>query len=118
MIKSRVEKLEKSIFINDDRPFDDLTDAQLTALGRKFQLYFYNKIKNKNIAREYKELFIDKPDILELLNPIAVVSREAIVFLEKQRDWEIKYEKSQELREEIFEYYEKAIKAYKFFKKL
>jgi hypothetical protein len=115
MLKSRIEKIEKGIPINDD-PYRDLTDVQLIALGRKFQLYFYNKMKDKNIAREYKELFIEKPDILELLYPGTATSKEAIPLLEKQRDWEMKYEKSQELREEIFEYYEKAIKAYKFFR--
>jgi len=115
MIKSRIEKLEKSIPINDD-PFRDLTNAELVKLGRKLELGFYNQIKNKNIECEYKELFLDKPDILELLDPTVPTSKEAIPLLEKQRDWEIKYEKSQELREEIFEYYEKAIKAYKFYR--
>jgi len=118
MIKSRIKKLEKSIFINEDRPFNDLTNVQLIALDRKFQIYFYNKMKNKNIAREYKELFMDKPDILELLNAATPRSKEAILLLERQRDWEIKYKKSKKEKEEIFEYYEKAIKAYKFFKKV
>lgn len=116
MIKSRVEKLENSIFINDDRPFDNLTDVQLVALGHKLQLSIHKGMKDKNKALEYKELFINKPDILELLNPSTKTSREAIPLLERQRDWEIKYERSNELKEDIFEHYEKAIKAYKFFR--
>lgn len=116
MIKSRIEKLENSIFTDEDRPFNDLTDVQLVALGHKLQLSICNGMKDKNKAREYEELFINKPDILELLNPIAETSKEAIPLLERQRDWELKYEKSQELKEDIFEHYEKAIKAYKFFR--
>ena len=116
MIKSRIKKIEESVFMKNDDPYEDLTDAELVAVGRKLQLYFCNRMKDKNVAREYKELFIDKPDILEFLNPATPTSLEVVPLLEKQRDWEMKYEKSQELKEEIFEYYEKAIKAYKFFR--
>ncbi|MCK9436666.1 MAG: hypothetical protein M0Q12_05600 [Synergistaceae bacterium] len=114
MIKSRIEKIEGRINIVDD-PFDTITNAELVELTRKVQFFLYTKMKDKETAREYKELFIEEPDILELLNPATERSPEALVILGKQKTWELEHEKSPIIKEEISDYYENSIKAYKSF---
>lgn len=117
MIKSRIIKIEKSIPVNN-RPFRDISDTQLVNLALRLRLAIHKRIKNEGVAREYKELFIDSPTMFEMLSQTDKTHKEMLDLLERQRNWEIEHEKSQEQKDKIAEQYEKHVKAYKFFKKI
>ncbi len=117
MIKSRIIKIEKSIPTND-RPLRELSNVQLANTALKLRLVIYKRMNGENTMREYKELFIDNPTMFEMLDQTDKTHSEMLVLLGKQKEWEINHEKSQELKDEIAEQYDKIIKAYKFFKKV
>ena len=117
MIKSRIEKIEKIIPVNS-RPLRSISNTQLANDALKLRLVIYKRIKDENAAREYKELFIDCPTMFEMLDQSDKTHGEMLDVLERQRGWEMEHEKSQELKYEIAEQYDKIVNAYKFFKKV
>jgi hypothetical protein len=117
MIKSRITKIEKSIPVNN-RPYKNLSSVQLAELARKLRISIYKKIKNPNVANEYKTLFIDNPTSFEMMRQTDKTPKEMLVLLEKQRDCDVKYETSETRKDRVLEQYEKIIKSYKFFKGL
>lgn len=118
MLISRIKKIENIIPVND-RPFKDISDTQLREKSLRSRLYLYRTIKDKEAAREYKRLFINNPTLFEMMTQTEKTNEEMLALLERQRDWEIKHAKLQELKDEdISKKYEITIKQYKFFKKL
>jgi hypothetical protein len=118
MLISRIKKIENIIPVND-RPFKDISDTQLREKAFRSRLYLCSAIKDKEVAREYKKLFIDNPTLFEMMTQTEKNNEEMLALLEGQRDWEIKHADLQKLRDEdIFKKYEITIKQYKFFKKL
>ena len=115
MLKTRIKKLENMVPMQKNL-FDSLKNAELVAMTRQIQLYLYKKIKDKQLASEYKELFIDKPDILEFVDPATPTTKEAPIILKRQMNWELSRAKLEIEKDEISDYYENAIKAYKFFR--
>jgi hypothetical protein len=119
MIKTKIKKLEESLFINNKRPYADLSDKELAKLWRKVCLNIYKqlKLKKNKIAREFKALFIDNLTVFELFSSKNTTTpQETIKFLKRQRDWEIKHKVISQSIDEIADYYERIIKQYKFFK--
>lgn len=117
MIKSKIEKLEKSIPVNN-RPYRNLSSAQLSELARKLRISIYEKIKDPNAADEFKTLFLDSPTSFEMMRQTDKTPEEMLVLLEKQREWDINFTTAETDKEKTIEQYEKIIKAYKDFKHL
>jgi len=117
MIKSKIEKLEKSIPVNN-RPYRNLSSAQLAECARTLRIKLYGTLKDPNVASEFKMLFLDNPTSFEMMNQTNKTPEEMLILLGKQRDWDVNFNKSETNKEKVAEQYEKLIKAYKFFKKL
>lgn len=117
MIKSRIEKIEKSIPVNN-RPYRNLSSAELAEYARKLRIKLYGSLKDPNMANEFKMLFLDNPTSFEMMSQTIKTPEEMLILLAKQRDWDINFNKSETNKEKVAEQYEKLIKAYKFFKKL
>lgn len=116
-MESRIKKIEKSIPVNN-RPFRNLSEAQLVELSLRLRRSIYQRIKNEDEANEYRELFLDNPTIFEMLRQTEKTNDEMLGLLAKQRDWEIKHEERQDIKEKLLEEYEQMVKAYRFFKKV
>jgi len=114
MIKSRIEKLEKSVYVNDN-PFKCFSNSRLDELCEKLQYAIYAEMKDRNAAREFKSLFIDLTDPLKLTHREEINPKEALEVIKKQRDWEINRENSQKTKEDLLSFYDKVREIYKIF---
>jgi len=118
MLITRIKKLEESIPIRSD-PYDKFSDSELREAALTLRQFLHSTIKDRNLAQEYKELFIDNPTFFEMITQTEKTNEEMLVLLEKQRDWEIEHAELQKTnKEEVAEQYETVIKQFKFFKKI
>lgn len=118
MLISRIKKIEENILIRDD-PFDKFSDSELDEAALTLRHFVHSTIKDKDLAQEYKKLFIDNPTFFEMMTQTEKTNEEMLALLGRQRDWEIEHAELQKVdKEEVAEQYETVIKQFKFFRKL